>query len=140
MRHYFSTFSMIAETFVTAGVLYIVLNNYFQKGFATKFAIGLCSFEFSVNMMYMITRMPGRAAQESIAHTPSPSRLSWRRTAFSRYSAFILLVVYSYLAHAAMKHGRYFFYDNKRTTAVFLVLWMTSVLSGDALYFITYWQ
>lgn len=39
-----------------------------------------------------------------------------------------------------MKRGQYFFHDNRRTTATFLVLWMMSVVSGDALYYITYWR
>lgn len=97
----FSTFSVIAETFVTAGVLYIVLNNYLRKGFPTKFAIGLCTFEFSVNMMYMITRMPGRAAQEAVTHTPSPLAPFMAAHGILSLLVFILVVVYSYLAHVA---------------------------------------
>ena len=61
----FSTFSAIAEIFVTAGVLYVVLKNYRGHGFAAKAAMGVIIFEFSVNMMYMIFRMREVSAEGS---------------------------------------------------------------------------
>lgn len=59
----FSTFSAIAEIFVTSCVLYVVLQNYRQRGYAATLAALVIVFEFSVNMLYIIFRM-----RESSAH------------------------------------------------------------------------
>lgn len=132
----FSTFSAIAELFVTTGVFYIVLTNYRQKGFPTRLAALVVVFEFSVNMMYMIFRM----RESSAAHVHTPSALTPWLAAHGMLSllVFVLLVIYCYLAHVAMKRGRHFFHDHRTLTWVFLGLWMLSVGSGEVLYAINY--
>jgi len=133
----FSTFSAIAEFFVTAGVFYIVLHNYARKGFAWRLATVLIVFEFSVNMMYMIFRMRETTAGQESA-VPHPLAPFMAAHGILSLLVFLLLVVYSYLAYAAAKRTRFFFRDHPAVTWSFLALWMTSVGSGWALYFINY--
>ncbi len=132
----FSTFSAIAELFVTTGVLYIVLKNYRQQGFPSMLAAIVVAFEFSVNMMYMIFRM----RESSAAHVAAPSALTPWLAAHGMLSlvVFVLLVIYCYLAHVAMKRGSHFFHEHKTLTWVFLFLWTLSVGSGEVLYAINY--
>lgn len=134
----FSTFSAIAEFFVTAGVFYIVLRNYTQKGFAWQFAAGLIVFEFSVNMMYMIFRMREVSAGHDAASAPHPLAPFMAAHGILSLLVFLLLVVYSYLAFVAWKRGRYFFHDHPAIAWSFLGLWTLSVGSGWALYAINY--
>ena len=133
----FSTFSAIAEFFVTAGVFYIVLHNYARKGFAWRLATVLIVFEFSVNMMYMIFRMRETTAGQESA-VPHPLAPFMAAHGVLSLLVFLLLVVYSYLAYAAAKRARFFFRDHPAVTWSFLALWMLSVGSGWALYFINY--
>lgn len=133
----FSTFSAIAEFFVTLGVFYIVLRNHGGKGFPWKLATGLIVFEFSVNMMYMIFRM---RETSSGGHETGPSPYAPFMAIHGSLSllVFILLAVYSYLAFVAMKRGRHFFRDHPAITWSFLALWVLSVGSGWALYYLNY--
>jgi len=133
----FSTFSAIAEFFVTAGVFYIVLHNYARKGFAWRLATALIVFEFSVNMMYMIFRMRETTAGHESAG-PHPLAPFMAAHGILSLLVFLLLVVYSYLAFAAVRRGRFFFRDHPAVAWSFLGLWMLSVGSGWALYAINY--
>lgn len=132
----FSTFSAVAELFVTTGVLYLVLTNYRGKGFATKLAVALLIFEFSINMMYMIYRM--RESSAGVAAAPSPLAPFMAVHDMLSLLVFLLLVVFSYLAHVAMKRGRHFFQERPALTMSFLGLWMASVGSGEVLYAMNY--
>lgn len=134
----FSTFSAIAEIFVTLGVFYVVLRNYRGQGFPWKLATGLIVFEFSVNMMYMIFRM--REVSSGGHETSAPSPYAPFMAAHGALSllVFILLAVFSYLAFVAMKRDRHFFRDHPALTWSFLGLWMLSVGSGEALYYLNY--
>ncbi|MGD9598212.1 MAG: hypothetical protein AB7G76_11670 [Steroidobacteraceae bacterium] len=134
----FSTFSAIAEFFVTAGVFYIVLRSRARKGFAWQLATALIIFEFSVNMMYMIFRMREVSAGEEMASTPHPLAPFMAAHGILSLLVFLLLVVYSYLAFVAQKRGAHFFADHPAITWSFLGLWTLSVGSGWALYAINY--
>jgi phosphatidylglycerophosphate synthase len=128
----FSTFTAISELFVTAGVLYLVWQNYNRRGFNSRFALLLISFEFMVNMLYMTMRM----GQHSQSPDSDPTFVAIAAThgIFSLLT-FILLVIYATLAHSEIKKSRYFFADHPIQTKVFLVLWFISVGSGEILYF-----
>ena len=130
----FSTFTAISELFVTAGVLTVVIHNLRRRGFLARLAFGLVVFEFSVNMLYMIFRM-----QE----TPSTGLPNWLIALAAGHGilsllVFILFTVYSFLALASIKRNRYFFAEHPRQTALFIVLWMASVLSGELMYALLY--
>jgi uncharacterized membrane protein YozB (DUF420 family) len=131
-----STFSAIAEVFVTAGVLYVVIRNYRQQGFAARLAATVIAFEFSVNMMYMIFRMRESSTQQQAA--PNPLAPFLAAHGILSLLVFVLFVVFAYLAYVAFKRGRHFFYDHAGLTWTFLFLWLLSVGSGEVLYGINY--
>ena len=119
----FSTFSAIAEFFVTVAVFYVVVRNFKGHGFAWKLAAGVAVFEFSVNMLYMISRMQ---AEFAAGH------------GFLSLLVYILFVVFCFLAYRAFKRREFFFQSNPGVTYSFLAMWMVSVSSGWALYYLRY--
>jgi cytochrome bd-type quinol oxidase subunit 1 len=135
---FFSSFSAIAELFVTAGVLYVVLRNYRQHPFAAKLAAAVVTFEFSVNMMYMIFRMRETTATSHAEAAASPLAPFMAAHGILSLLVFVLLVVYSYMAYVASKGGRHFFHDHPVVTWSFVGMWMLSVGSGEILYAINY--
>lgn len=132
----FSTFSAIAEVFVSAGVLYVVYRSYMRKRFEWRLATALIVFEFSVNMMYMISRM--RDASGGQEATPSPYALFMAAHGILSLIVFVLLVVYCYLAFVAARHDRHFFAEHRAVTWSFVSLWLLSVGSGEVLYVLNY--
>ncbi len=130
-----STFSAIAEIFVTVAVLYIVLTNYQGKGFAWRLAAGVCFFEFSVNMLYMISRLRSDAAAGEVTGAMG---LFAAGHGLLSLIVFIALVVFCFQAYQAWKRGAFYFKDHPTLTFVFLFFWMVSVISGEALYVIRY--
>jgi hypothetical protein len=131
---FFSTFSAIAEVFVTAAVFYVVVRNFKGHGFAWKVAGGVAIFEFCVNMLYMITRMQDHSVEKvsgiMAAFAAGHGMLS--------LLVYILFVVFSFLAFRAIKRREFFFQSNPAVTYSFLVLWTSSVVTGWALYYINY--
>lgn len=132
----FSTFSAIAELFVTAGVLYVVHRSYTRKRFEWQLATALIVFEFSVNMMYMISRM----SDASGGHEQVSSGYAMFMAGHGMLSlvVFVLFVVYAYLAQVASKRQRHFFAEHPVLAWSFVGLWMLSVGSGEALYVMNY--
>lgn len=128
----FSTFAAISELFVTLGVLHVVYHNYKQLGYKWSLALGLMIFEFSVNMLYMISRL-GHHAESTLS---SGSKILAALHGSLSLIVFILLVVFSLLARQAFAQGKFYYHDHKVLTAVFVVLWLASVGSGEVLYFL----
>jgi hypothetical protein len=131
----FSTFTAISELFVTAGVLYLVVTNYRGKPFRWRLAVGLLVFEFCVNMLYMIYRM------QQIHPTSQPGDPKVALAALHgslSLCVFVMLAVYAFLAQSDSRRGRYFFREHKIQTAVFIVLWLLSVASGEVLFFLSF--
>ena len=130
----FSTFSAIAEFFVTLAVFYVVLRNFKGHGFAWKLAGGVAIFEFSVNMLYMISRMQA----ESGSGATGPMAAFAAGHGFLSLLVYILFVVFCFLAYRAFKRREFFFQANPGVTYSFLVMWMVSVSTGWALYYLRY--
>lgn len=132
----FSTFSAIAELFVTAGVLYVVYRSYTRKRFEWQLATALIIFEFSVNMMYMISRMREvSGGHETASAVPA---LFMAGHGMLSMIVFVLFVVYAYLALVAWRRQQHFFAEHPRLTWSFVALWTLSVGSGEALYLWNY--
>ncbi|MCB0332877.1 MAG: hypothetical protein KDD55_05210 [Bdellovibrionales bacterium] len=133
----FSTFSAIAELFVTAAVLFIVSQNYKGKGFSGKLALTVILFEFSVNMLYMIHRL-NQATSETTKEVTSGFMVAVMAIHGSlSLLVFIMLAILCSLAFLDFKKGKYFFQSHKKVTFIFLGLWLLSVISGEVLY---YWR
>jgi hypothetical protein len=132
---FFSSFSAIAEIFVTAAVLYIVLNNYQGKGFAWRLAAAVCLFEFSVNMLYMISRLRADAAS---GEATGPMALFAAGHGLLSLIIFVALVVFCFQAYQAWKRGAFYFQERPTLTFVFLFFWTVSVVTGEVLYVVRY--
>lgn len=131
----FSTFSAIAEIFVTIGVFTVVLTNFRGKTFLWWLAAFLIVFEFSVNMLYMIVRAKavsgtGEFSDGMMAFAATHGLLS--------LLVFVLFVVFSFMALMAWRKGQFFFQERPRLTFAFLALWTASVVSGEVLYVLHY--
>jgi len=131
----FSTFSAIAEIFVTAAVFYVVLNNFQGKGFAWRLAAVVVVFEFSVNMLYMISRLRAEAAS---GEATGPMALFAAGHGLLSLIVFIALVVFVFQAYQAWRRGAFYFRDHPTLTYVFLFFWGVSVTTGEVLYVIRY--
>lgn len=131
---FFSTFSAIAEFFVTVAVFYVVVRNFKGHGFAWKLAAVVAVFEFSVNMLYMITRMQEQSG-EKVTGTMAAFAAGHGILSLLVY---ILFVVFCFLAYRAFKRREFFFRANPAVTYSFLALWTASVTTGWALYYINY--
>lgn len=131
----FSTFSAISELFVTAGVFYVIIGNYYKRPLAWRIAASVIIFEFSVNMLYMISRMRDVPAE---AGASSPYALFAAAHGTLSLLMFILLVVFMFLARSADKRGEFYFHDRPKLTLVLLILWAISITSGEVLYILNY--
>ena len=128
----FSTFTAISEIFVTIGVFFVVLSNYRGKPFKWKLALGLCIFEFSVNMLYMVARM-SQGSTEGVA--PAMAALYAIHGTLSLI-VFIGFATLSALAYAEFRKGKSYFQSRPTLTKVFLIFWTISVGSGELIYFL----
>jgi len=131
----FSTFSAIAEIFVTAAVVYIIINNLQAKGFAWRLAAVVVVFEFSVNMLYMISRLRAEVAS---GEATGPMALFAAGHGLLSLIVFIALVVFFFQAYQAFKGGAFYFRDHPTLSYVFLFFWGVSVVTGEVLYVIRY--
>jgi hypothetical protein len=131
----FSTFSAIAELFVTAAVIYIVVNNLQAKGFAWRLAAVVVIFEFSVNMLYMISRL---RAEATSGEATGLMALFAAGHGLLSLIIFIALVVFVFQAHQAFKRGAFYFRDHPTLSYVFLFFWAVSVVTGEVLYVVRY--
>ena len=131
---FFSTFSAVAEFFVTAAVFYVVIRNFKGLGFPWQLAGIVAIFEFSVNMLYMISRMQ----QESASHSTTLMTAFAAGHGLLSLLVYILFVVFCFLAYRTFKRGEFFFKLNPGVTYSFLVLWTMSVSTGWGLYYFRY--
>ncbi len=130
----FSTFSAIAEIFVTTGVFYVVWVSYKGREFPWKLAAGIAAFEFSVNMIYMTTQMKHHATGTA------PTFFSLLAAVHGMLSLliFAMFVVLIFLAYFAQRRGESYFRGRPALTWTFLVLWTLSVGSGEVFYLMRY--
>ena len=129
----FSTFSAIAEIFVTLGVMTVIFSNMAGKPLYLRLAILIAVFEFGVNMLYMVSRMSQHATSPTLPTTMKVFAALHGSLSLLVFVAFIVLI---FLAHAEQKRGGYFFRDHKIVTWAFVGFWMASVLSGEVIYFL----
>ncbi len=130
----FSAFAAISEIFVTLGVMTVVIHNYRRKGYLWKLAVGLLCFEFLVNMLYMIVRMQEHAQPAGVkAYGATFVALAAAHGSLSLL-VFIFFAICSFLARADFRKGKFFYREHARLTFAFIVLWMLSVGSGEAMF------
>ena len=134
----FSIFSAISELFVTAGVLYIISRNWKRLRFAFPVFLAVVLFEAFVNVLYMSQRASQAAAGAPGHEMSSTMRLFFALHGMISLLAFIVFVVLGVFAHQDQKKDRYFFREHPVVTWVFLIVWLVSVGSGEALFVMRY--
>jgi len=132
----FSLFSAVSELFVTAGVFLIVWRNWNRRGFSLAIFLAVVLFEAFVNVTYMASR----AAQAASGAEPVSTGLKVFFAAHGLLSliAYLGFVVLGVIAWQEQRHGRFFFREHPRLTWTFVVLWIISVGSGEALFVVRY--
>ncbi len=132
----FSIFSAISELLVTAGVLYVILRNRSARRFSFPIFLTVVLFEGLVNVLYMSQR----ASQASSGAAPmAPGlRLFFALHGVVSLLAFIVFVILGVFAHQDQKRGVYFFRDRPGVTWTFLVVWIVSIVSGEAIFAVRY--
>ncbi len=132
----FSIFSAVSELFVTAGVLYMVRLNWTRRPFPLPLFLGLALFEALVNVVYMAHRA-SRAATGADAISPTMKVLFAAHGTLSLL-AFLVFVVLAVFAWQDQRAGRWFFRERPGLTGSFIVMWLLSVGSGEALFVLRY--
>jgi uncharacterized membrane protein YozB (DUF420 family) len=132
----FSVFSAISEVFVTIAVLYAIVTALKGKRFQKELLGATLLFELCINVVYMA----GRAS-----HADTSSTLTTAMKAFYAGHGILsllmflgLMVVYLLALADDMKGREIWFRRHRPFTYVFLFFWMVSVISGEAIFYITY--
>jgi uncharacterized membrane protein YozB (DUF420 family) len=132
----FSIFSAISELFVTAGVLWIVRRNWQRRTFPLTLFLAVVLFEALVNVLYMAGRASAAAAGHDAVSTGM--KVFYAAHGILSLAAFIAFVVLGVLAHQDQKRGRWFFREMPVLTWVFVVVWIVSIASGEAIFVLRY--
>ena len=132
----FSIFSAISELFVTAGVLYLVWSNWRRRRFRGLLFLGLALFEALVNVLYMANR----ASHAATGADPISTGMKIFYAAHGMLSliAYVAFVILGALAFQEQRAGRWFFREHPALTWAFLVTWIVSIGSGEAIFVLRY--
>ena len=136
----FSIFSAVSELFVTAGVLVVIWRNWNRRPFPITLFLGVALFEALVNVLYMANRAAAAAAAApgTAEALPTSMKLFYASHGLLSLVAFLGFVVLGTLAYQEQKAGRWFFRDHPVLTRVFLVTWIVSIASGEAIFVMRY--
>jgi len=136
---WFSTFTLVTETLVTASILYILYTGYYQNKFSPLLTGITLAYEVLFNISYMTYR--ALSHQDSTAHPDSGFHIAL--AAFHGIFSllmFVLLLVFMFFAWKNYSKGINFFRERKKLTAIFLAAWMIAVISGFAFYYQAYFS
>ena len=132
----FSLFSAISELFVTAGVLWVIRRNWTRRTFPLGVFLTVALFEALVNVMYMASR--SSAAASGAAPMSSGMRLFFALHGMLSLVAYLVFVVLGVLAYQDQRENRFWFRDRPAVTWTFIVVWLVSIGSGEALFVARY--
>ncbi len=127
----FSVFSAISEIFVTIIVLYTVISNLRGRPLQWKL-LGFClMFELCVNVVYMVSR----AAAHDSGELPTHLKIMYATHGGLSLIMFVGLVMLYLVSTFDQKAGHpTWFQRNARGTWAFVVLWLISVGTGEAIF------
>jgi uncharacterized membrane protein YozB (DUF420 family) len=132
----FSHFSAVSEVFVTIGVLYGIIKT-MRGGKFPKAAMGaVLIFELCVNVVYMA----GRASHaDKSAELSTAMKIFFAGHGILSLLMFIAIAAVYLLALADDSNGREPWFRRHPTGSYVLIFfWMVSVLSGEAIYLMSY--
>ena len=132
----FSLFSAVSELFVTAGVLWIIRRNWTRRPFPLGVFLAVALFEALVNVLYMANR----AAQAATgAHVVAPGmKVFFAAHGLLSLLAYLVFVVLGVFAWQEQKAGRWFFRERPGLTWTFVLVWLVSIVSGEAIFVMRY--
>jgi len=132
----FSIFSAISELFVTVGVLLVIWRNWNRRRFPLWAFLSVVLFEAFVNVLYMASRS---AAAASGAHDVSTGmKVFFAVHGILSLVIFLVFVLLGIFAYQDQRRDRFFFREHPIVTWVFLVFWMLSIGSGEAIFITRY--
>ena len=136
---WFSTFTLLTETIVTASILYIFYSAYFKNEFKFRLVSLTIGYEVLFNISYMayraLTHIDSAARPDSAFHIA----LAAFHGIFSLLM-FVLLLVFMLLAWRNYKQGINYFREHRKIVLVFLISWLIAVLSGYVFYYEAYFS
>ena len=132
----FSIFSAISEVFVTIAVLYSIISTMRGGKFPTVLLGIVLTFELCVNVVYMA----GRAGAADTDHTLTTAmKLFFAGHGILSLGMFIGLAVLYVLSVIDVKSGREAWFRRHIGGSWFFIgLWMISVGSGEAIFFMRF--
>lgn len=128
----FSHFSAASELVVSAGVFYFFWRAMKHDSYRWAFIWIVIAFETLINITYMISRLAN--------HAPSPDYPAWATWLLAGHGLLSLVMFVGLIWMVVEAYRRIkvtntnYFRTNVTFTWVFLALWCTSVLSGEAIY------
>lgn len=132
----FSIFSAVSELLVTAGVLWIVWRNWTRRTFPVPLLLVVALFEALVNVLYMANRASHAASGRDAISTGM--KLFYAGHGILSLLAYIVFVILALLAWQEQRAGRWFFRDHPAITWTFVVTWLVSIVSGEAIFVLRY--
>lgn len=132
----FSIFSAISELFVTAGVLWIIRRNWTRRPFPVSVLLVVALFEALVNVMYMANRASHVATGRDPLSTPM--KLFYAGHGMLSLVAYVAFVILALLAWQEQRAGRWFFREHPGLTWTFVLLWLISIGTGEAIFVLRY--
>ena len=126
-----SVVTLATELVVTASVYAIIWRSYRSGAFPALFAAFVLGYETLFNISYMLSRELSSAG--AAVYDPYETALAIFHGIFSLVM-FAALVSFFLAAMRAYKRGDNYFRSHPRLTAVFVIAWGVSILSGVALF------
>jgi hypothetical protein len=132
----FSLFSAVSEVFVTIVVLYTIILALRGGPFKRELLGATLLFELCVNIVYMT----GRASAADASSTLSTGmKIFYAGHGILSLVMFVGLAIVYMLSLVDDSRGREVWFRRRpAATYVFLFFWMVSVLSGEAIFVMTY--
>lgn len=135
MAFWFSTLSAVTELGVTAAVYVFIFGALYREVFRVGLIAFALTYEVLVNISYMTFRLFSPA--EGVEHSAAMTRFLAFHGVLSLVM-FLGLVALVMVAVREHRRGHNLLRQNPGMTWTFVVLWAVSVLTGEAIYVITY--
>ena len=131
-----SIFSAASELLVTAGVFYVVWANWNRRRFSGLIFLALALFEALVNVLYMASR--AASASTGVETISTGMKVFFAAHGMLSLLAYIGFVILGVFAFQEQKVDHWFFRERPALTAVFLLIWVVSVGSGEVIFAMRY--
>ncbi len=130
-----STFTLLSEIVITIGILMVFRQSFAKGKFNSKLAFGLLAYEYFVNIVYMVYR--------TLSHVETAKRPVFEIILLAGHGIISLLMIVVLtalfvMAYFASKKGINIIRKHKTVSIAIIAVWLFSVLSGFAVYFMEY--